>query len=101
MPNEQLTLDYVDGWNQGARQVHAQVLRDMLPLFRDLGEEWPEVKPALTGMWSLLYGMPLPAPRRFESETEDVEGLVLATMPMPDGHTERVWVWVWPPTEGR
>jgi hypothetical protein len=63
-------MDYVEGWNSGAQAVKEQVLRDMLPLFRDAGEEWPQVKPLLTGMWSLLYGMPVPAPRRCESEME-------------------------------
>lgn len=66
MPNERLTTDYVEGWHAGAREVHVQVVRDLRPLFVDLMDTYPETRGALTGIYSLLYGMPMPTPKRVE-----------------------------------
>lgn len=70
MPNARLTTDYVEGWTEGTKELHKNVMRDLLPVFRDLMAAYPEVTPALTGLYSLLYGMPLPAPARSENATD-------------------------------
>lgn len=69
MPNERLTTDYVEGWEAGAEAVHERLVADLRPLFMDMMDTYPQTKGVLTGIYSFLYGMPLPAPRRSEGGT--------------------------------